>query len=219
MTNYNQARFNMVEQQIRPWDVLAPSVLEALEETPRHHFVAEPQQTLAYMDLALPIGEGQKMMEPRLEAKMVQALELQKNETVLEIGTGSGYVTALLCKLGASVRSIDCHESLTEQAKERLTTEKIGNSILESGDALSPQWNPGSRYDVVVITGAVNEIPNHIKALVNEGGRLFAIVKENRVKSALLMSRIDAESWLTESLFETEVDDLITSSTPSSFSF
>ncbi|MBT3471535.1 MAG: protein-L-isoaspartate O-methyltransferase [Gammaproteobacteria bacterium] len=216
--NLDQARLNMVEQQIRPWDVMDSRVLDAIESTPRHRFVAESQQTLAYTDVALPIGEGQKMMEPRLEARVLQTLELQKSETVLEIGTGSGYVTALLCKLGASVRSIDTHESLTEQAKDRLIAEKIGNYILESGDALSPQWNPGSQYDVVVMGGAVREIPDAIQNLVKNGGRLLAIVEQDGVKSATLMSRMDEESWVTESLFETEVDSLIASSS-SQFTF
>jgi len=207
--NLDQARFNMVEQQIRPWDVMDSRVLDAIEATPRHHFVAESQQTLAYMDITLPIGEGQKMMEPRLEAKMLQALDIQKSETILEIGTGSGYVTALLSRLGASVRSIEISESLSEQAKERLTAEKIGNSILESSDALSAQWNPGSRYDVVVLTGAVEAIPSHIRDRINKGGRLFAVVESDGVKSAELLTRMDEESWVTESLFETEVGHLV----------
>lgn len=217
--NLDQARFNMVEQQIRPWDVMDSRVLDTVEATPRHHFVAESQQTLAYMDIALPIGEGQKMMEPRLEARLLQSLDLQKSETVLEIGTGSGYLTALLCKLGASVRSIDYFESLSEQAKERLIAAKIGNYILESGDALSTQWNPGSRYDVVVLSGAVSEVPQHILQLVNEGGRLLAFVEENGVQTMTLISRMDADSWVTESLFETEVDQLTTSSSNSNFIF
>jgi len=216
--NLKQARFNMVEQQIRPWDVMDDRVLQAIEETPRHHFVSESQQTLAYMDLALPIGEGQSMMEPRLEARILQSLDLQKNETVLEIGTGSGYLTALLCKLGASVRSMDLHEELTETAKERLTREGIGNFILESDDALSDRWNPNSNYDVVVLTGAVQTIPEKLKAMVNTGGRLFAIVENGGVKTALLMTCFDKESWVTESLFETEVDNLIAAPI-SSFTF
>lgn len=217
--NLDQARFNMVEQQIRPWDVMAQPVLDAIESTPRHHFVAESQQTLAYMDVALPIGEGQKMMEPRLEARLLQTLQLQKSETVLEIGTGSGYLTTLLCKLGASVRSIDCHESLSEQAKARLTAEKIGNSILESGDALNPQWNPGSAYDVVVLSGAVASVPAHIQQLVNEGGRLFTFIETDGVKSATLLTRTGGDSWVTESLFETEVDNLVTTSSAPTFTF
>lgn len=208
--NLKQARLNMVEQQIRPWDVMNSRVLNTVEDIPRHRFVAESQQTLAYMDLALPIGEEQKMMEPRLEARMVQTLDLQKNETVLEIGTGSGYVTALLCRLGASVRSIELHESLMEQAKDRLTAEGIGNFILESGDALSESWSPNSQYDVVVLTGAVQEVPEKLKSMVNQGGRLFAIVENGGVKTALLMTLSDEESWVTEQLFETEVENLAT---------
>ncbi len=208
--NLDQARFNMVEQQIRPWDVMDSRVLDAISATPRHHFVAESQHALGYMDIALPIGEGQRMMEPRLEARMVQALNLQKSETVLEVGTGSGYVTTLLCRLGASVRSIELFDSLTEQAKTRLTAEKIGNSILESGDALSPQWNPGGHYDVVVLTGALGAVPSHILELINEGGRLFAFITQQGVTSATLMTRIEGESWVTESLFETAVEPLVT---------
>ena len=212
----SQARYNMVEQQIRPWDVMDSRVLSAINDTPRHHFVTEAQQSLAYMDLALPIGEGQQMMEPRLEARVLQALELQKNETVLEIGTGSGYVTTLLCKLAGSVRSIDYFNSLTEQAKDRLSAAQVGNYILESGDALSSQWNPGSVYDIVLLTGAVTTIPNHLKKLVKNGGRLLAPVEKDGVKSITLVTRIETDSWLTESLFETEVANLIS---PRSSSF
>ena len=207
--NLKQARLNMVEQQIRPWDVMDNRVLNMIENTPRHQFVAESQQTLAYMDLALPIGNGEKMMEPRLEARMVQTLNIQKSETVLEIGTGSGYVTALLCKLGASVRSIEFYDDLMEQAKDRLISAGIGNFILESGDALTESWSPSSQYDVVVITGAVQEVPEKLKIMVNQGGRLFAIVENGGVKTALLMTRSDEESWVTEQLFETEVDSLV----------
>lgn len=213
--NLEQAQFNMVEQQIRPWNVMDERVLQAVEDTPRHHFVAESQQTLAYMDLALPIGEGQSMMEPRLEARIVQSLDLQKNETVLEIGTGSGYLTALLCKLGTSVRSIELHEGLMEKAKERLTREGIGNFILESGDALSERWGFNSNYDVVVLTGAVTRVPERLKDIVNTGGRLLAIVENGGVKTVLLMTRFDDESWVTESLFETEVDNLVAEPEPS----
>ncbi len=216
--NLEQARLNMVEQQIRPWDVMDSRVLGAVEDTPRHHFVTESQQRLAYMDTTLPIGEGQKMMEPRLEARILQSLDLQKNETVLEIGAGSGYLTALLCKLGASVRSIELHESLTEQAKERLTSEGIGNFILESGDALSENWNSNSNYDAIVLTGAVKEIPEKLKAMVNIGGRLIAVVENGGVKTTLLMTRFDEESWVTEPLFETEVDNLV-APTNSQFTF
>ncbi len=211
--DFERARFNMVEQQIRPWDVLSPQVLDAVEQIPRHQFVAESQQTLAYMDLALPIGEGQRMMEPRLEARMVQSIDLQKHETVLEIGTGSGYVTALLCALGASVRSIDCHASFIEQAKARLTEARIGNFILENGDAMNVHWGPGSHYDVVVLTGAVSEVPQHLQSLVKTGGRLFAVIDRNGVKQATLMNRIDDQNWLSEVLFETDVDNLISPAT------
>ncbi|MBT3196772.1 MAG: protein-L-isoaspartate O-methyltransferase [Gammaproteobacteria bacterium] len=213
--NLDQARFNMVEQQVRPWDVISPRVLNAMEEIPRHKFVAESQQNLAYMDLPLPIGEGQKMMEPRLEGRMLQSLDLMKNETALEIGTGSGYVTALLCKLGASVRSVELHQSLMEQAKQRLTSFGIGNFILQQGDALSEQWNPNSGYDVVVLTGAVREIPEKLKQRVNVGGRLFAIVNHGGVKTATLLSRHNEESWVTEPLFETDVANLVAPPTPS----
>jgi len=207
--NLEQARLNMIEQQIRPWDVMDSRVLNTIENTPRHQFVAESQQALAYMDLALPIGNGEKMMEPRLEARMVQTLNIQKSETVLEIGAGSGYVTALLCKLGASVRSTEFYDDLMEQAKDRLISAGIGNFILESGDALTESWSPSSQYDVVVLTGAVQEVPEKLKSMVNLGGRLFAIVENGGVKTALLMTRSDEESWVTEQLFETEVDSLV----------
>lgn len=214
--NLKQALYNMVEQQIRPWNIFDERLLQAISNTPRHHFVAESQQALAYADLALPIGKGQLMMEPRVEARLIQALNLQKNETVLEIGTGSGYLTALLCKLGASVRSIELHENLAEHAKEHLTEEGIGNFILESGDALAESWKPNSQYDVVVITGSVESISEKLKSRVNINGRLFAFVENNGVKTATLLTRFDEESWVTEMLFEAEVGALVS---PASSSF
>ncbi|MBT3347977.1 MAG: protein-L-isoaspartate O-methyltransferase [Thiotrichales bacterium] len=217
--NLSQARTNMIEQQIRPWDISDLRLLDILENTPRHNFVAESQQRIAYADTALPIGEGERMMHPILEARILQQLNIEKHETILEIGSGSGYFTALLCKLGGSVRSIELHKSLMDQAKNNLIKARIGNSILESGDVLSKSWRPSSQYNVIILGGAVKEVPKKIVDAVSSGGRLFAIIEKDGVKCAQLMSRNDDKTWTTQKLFETDIDMLRGSKQGSSFSF
>ncbi len=207
--NLEQARFNMIEQQIRPWEVLSPDVLRVIDETPRHHFVSESQQQLAYIDLALPIGEGQRMMEPRVEGRLLQSLKLEGNETVLEIGTGSGYLTALLSKLAQNVHSIELYPSLATTAAERLHQSGIDNCRLMSGDALASDWNPGASFDVVVLTGSVNEVPPHLLQQVRESGRLFALITQSGIHRAVMMYRNGPSHWSQEWLFETDTAALI----------
>jgi len=214
--NLDQARFFMVEQQIRPWDVLDPQVLDLLENLPRHQFVAESQQKLAYTDIMLPIGENQFMLEPKIEAKIMQAIDVAESDDVLEIGTGSGYMTALLASLAKSVTTIDIFEKLQATAKTRLSA--FNNIQFQVGDA-SQTWNDLKDYDVIVITGSCAELPQSYKTKLKLGGRIFAIVGQSPAMEAKLITRLSENEWLEESLFETDVTPLINSTPKSTFVF
>ncbi|WP_044410942.1 protein-L-isoaspartate O-methyltransferase family protein [Thiomicrospira microaerophila] len=214
--NLDQARFFMVEQQIRPWDVLDPQVLDLLESLPRHHFVAESQQKLAYTDIELPIGEGQTMLAPKIEAKIMQALDVAESDEILEIGTGSGYMTGLLASLGKSVTTIEIFEALQATAKSRLTP--FDNITFHIGDA-SQTWNDLKDYDVIVLTASCPALPESYKTKLKLGGRLFAFVGQSPAMEAKLITRLSENEWLEESLFETDVAPLVNSRPTSQFIF
>jgi protein-L-isoaspartate(D-aspartate) O-methyltransferase len=214
--NLDQARFFMVEQQIRPWDVLDPKVLDLLMDTPRHLYVSESQQALAYTDIELPIGEGEVMMAPKVEGKILQAVELQDNDTVLEIGTGSGYFTALLASLAKEVTTVELHKSIQETAQERL--KEFANINYHIGDA-SQDWADNKNYDVIVLTGAVAEIPQAYLDKLNIGGRLAVIHGESPAMSADVITRVSQTQYNTEVLFETDMAYLTNSEKKSVFSF
>ena len=214
--NLDQARFFMVEQQIRPWDVLDPLVLDLLSELPRHDFVAADQQTLAYSDTELPIGEDQFMLAPKLEARIMQALDVHDEDSVLEIGTGSGYMTALLASLAKKVTSVELFDSLQKTAAERLT--QFNNIELKLGDA-SQAWPDQQTYDVIVLTGSCATLPESYKTQLNLGGRLFAIVGQSPAMQAVLVTRIGEQEWLEESLFETDVPALVHAEAKPKFEF
>lgn len=214
--NLDQARFFMVEQQIRPWDVLDPQVLDLLSELPRHEFVAADQQTLAYSDTELPIGEGQVMLAPKLEARIMQALDVHEEDQVLEIGTGSGYMTAMLASLANKVTSVELFDSLQKTAASRLT--QFNNIELKLGDA-SQAWPDQQTYDVIVLTGSCAELPESYKTQLNLGGRLFAIVGQSPAMQAILVTRISEQEWLEESLFETDVPALVHAEAKPKFEF
>lgn len=212
--NLDQARFFMVEQQIRPWDVLDPQVLDLLETLPRHGFVLPDQQKLAYSDIELPIGENQHMLMPKIEAKILQAIDVAETDDVLEIGTGSGYMTALLSALAKSVTTVEIHESLQQIAKARLTD--FNNIRFQLGDA-SQTWNDLSDYDVIVLTGSCGKVPESYKTKLKLGGRLFAIVGSSPAMEAKLITRLSEHEWLEESLFETDVTPLINAASKPAF--
>lgn len=204
--NLDQARFNMVEQQIRPWDVLDPKVLDLLMDTPRHEFVSEAQQALAYMDIELPIGENQTMLAPKVEGRILQALDVAPTETVLEIGTGSGYLTALLAKLSLSVVSVEYFERLHTLAQTNL--QKYTNITLLEGDAAA-DWNDERHYDVIVLGGATSVVPSAYLHKLNLGGRLIATHGKSPAMTTDLITRISENEWETESLFETDMAYLV----------
>lgn len=205
--NIEQARHNMIEQQIRPWDVLDQRVLDQILRTPREDFAPPAYRAAAFTDMMLPIGHDEVMMEPKLEARMLQALAVQPTDKVLEVGTGSGYVTALLAGMAAQVISVEIEEELLEQAKAKLARHGIDNVVLEQGDAANG-WGTQQPYDVIAITGSLPTLPQSFKENLQIGGRLFAIIGSEPVMEAVLVTRINANEWRQETLFETLVPPL-----------
>lgn len=212
------ARFNMIEQQIRTWDVLDQNVLDLLAETPREDFVPADYRSLAYADISIPIGQGQVMMHPKIEARMLQALDLHPTDSVLEVGTGTGYVTALLARRTGHVYSVDILPEFKERAAEQLMVHGVENATLDVGDA-ARGWDAYGPYDVIAITGSLPELPESFPRALNRGGRLFAVIGEPPVMEAVLMRRMGDNEWSREHLFETELPMLINAPAPSRFVF
>ena len=193
----------MVEQQIRPWDVLEIRVLDVLARLPREAFVAESHRALAYADIELPLGNGQKMMKPVIEGRTLQALDLQPGDEVLEIGTGSGYLSACMGELAREVLSLEIDAELATTARARLDAAGLGNNVrIETADALS--WDTERRFDAICVTGAVDVIPSRFAQWLRPGGRLFVIRGRSPVMEAVLVKA----DGTTESLFETDIDYL-----------
>lgn len=186
--DFEKARFNMVEQQIRPWDVLDFDVLDALAEIPRELFVDEDLQGLAYADMALPLANGHKMLEPKVVARLAQGLKLTKNDTVLEIGTGSGYATALLVKLAGRVISDDIDAEQQNRAKAVLDGLGLDNIDYVQNNGLT-ELSAGAPFDAVYVGGAVNLVPEVLKEQLKDGGRMVVIVGRKPVQRALLITR------------------------------
>jgi len=216
--NFDQARFNMVEQQIRPWEVLDSKVLSLLETIHREDFVPVQCRKLAFADLAVPLACGQFMMRPKIEARMLQALNLREDESVLEIGTGSGFVTACLAALAKCVVSVELFEELHQQASLELQDKGISNAELFLGDVMGG-WQPEQAHDVVVVTGSIPEVLEQFKGWVNPGGRLFIVTGDSPAMEARLLTRLDVTEWAEESLFETDLPRLVNAEPPAEFEF
>lgn len=216
--NFEHARFNMVEQQVRPWEVLDARVLALLESVHREDFVPVRYRKLAFADLNIPLGHGQVMMKPIVEGRMLQALGLRSDETVLEIGTGSAYITACLSQLAEEVVSVDIFAEFREHAERRLKEKNISNVELHTGDAMLG-WQPEHAHDVVVVTGSVPGLPAAFKGWVNPGGRLFVICGQAPAMEACLYTRLNVSEWRRESLFETDVPMLINAGEAPTFEF
>jgi protein-L-isoaspartate(D-aspartate) O-methyltransferase len=206
--NIEQARFNMVEQQVRPWDVLDQRVLDAISDVPREDFVPMAYRNLAFADISIPLGHDQVMMKPIVEGRLLQALMLTRQDTVLEIGTGSGYLTALLARTAKHVDSVDIYEDFVKKAEQRLNGLNINNVSLETGDAIDG-WNKFACYDVIVLTGSVPVLEPHFQTQLNDGGCLFAIVGEEPVMQAQLISRVNQDEFNVDVLFETSLSPLV----------
>lgn len=204
--DYAKVRENMVEQQVRPWDVLDTRVLEALAAVPRDAFVPEAYRTLAYADLELPIGHAQSMMKPVVEGRMLQGLELDAGDEVLEIGTGTGFVTACLGYLARDVHSLEIVPEFAAAAGARLAQRGYGNNVrIETADALA--WNTSRRFDAICVTAAVDAVPARFVEWLRPGGRLFVVRGRAPVMEAVCL-RNEVNGVRIESLFETELQYL-----------
>lgn len=204
------ARSNMIEQQVRPWDVLDQRVLDVLAEVPREAFLESTHRGVAYSDFQLPIGHGQQMLKPTVDGRLLQALILEVTDTVLEIGTGSGYLTACLARLSAHVDSIEIVPALAESAAARLAGMGVANVTVLQQDA-TESWDARDGYNAIAFSGAIPSIPDFYKNKLTIGGRLFAMVGEisQPTMEAVLITRIRDSEWSRESLFETSVDALV----------
>ena len=216
LTNAELARQNMIENQVRPWEVLDPRVLDTLAAVRREDFVPARYREVAFADLALPIGHGEVMMKPIIEGRALQALDLLATDRVLEIGTGSGFLTVCLSRLCAHVTSVEQHADFADVARTRIAASGASNVRIEVADAIT-SFETSERFDAVVVTGAVYALPDRFRQWVAPNGRLFAIVGESPAMQAMLCTRADATHWRDESLFETDLPYLAHASPPRRF--
>ncbi|RUA06693.1 MAG: protein-L-isoaspartate(D-aspartate) O-methyltransferase [Gammaproteobacteria bacterium] len=207
MDNIQQARQNAIDSQIRPWGGLNYIANNALMGTPREVFVPTAYQNLAFADIEIPLTNKAKMFSPKIEGRLLDALNIQKNETVLEIGTGSGYLTAVVSKLCKSVASVEIDEELSQSAGAKIKELGINNVSLEVGDA-SEGWQSNDFFDVVIVGSSVPKITGRYFHLLNVGGRIFVIEGVGNTMQAKLITRINEHEWVTKSLFETHLDTM-----------
>jgi protein-L-isoaspartate(D-aspartate) O-methyltransferase len=217
MNNLELARFNMVEQQIRPWDVLDADVLDLIKKVKREHFVPVDKQAQAFMDVEIPLGHGVKMWSPKLEARAVQSLKLKSTDRVLEVGTGSGFLTALISRLAEHVTSVELVQELSARAARSLSAHHYDNVTLEVGDA-SKGWGK-EKYDAIVLTASVPMPPESFYEMLKLGGRLFAIVGDAPAMHAIQVTCVAPGVFESVTLFETNVAPLINAPQPERFVF
>ena len=211
------ARRQMIEQQVRTWDVLDARVLETLAAVPREKFVPEAYRAVAFADAPIPIGHGQFMLQPALEGRILQALAPARGERALEIGTGSGFFAACLAQLTGSVDSIEIHGDLAAGAARAIAEFGISRVAIETGDAFAHGYD--AAYEVVAVTGSLPAPDRRFEQALVTGGRLFAVIGTGPLMEARLVTRTGEDSWLSEALFETRIEPLVLPSAPSRFRF
>lgn len=216
--NFAAARSLMVEQQIRTWDVLDQRVLDLTARMPREDFVPAQYRKLAYVDMNVPLGRGQCMMAPKLEARLLQELDIDPKDKILEVGTGSGYMTALLAQLGGHVYSVEIVPEFKMEAAKKLAVHHIKNVTLEVGDA-ARGWDRQGPYDAILITGSLPILPKSFPESLAVGGRLIAIVGKSPVMDVKLIRRLGPETFAERSLFETDLPPLLNAEEPNQFVF
>jgi protein-L-isoaspartate(D-aspartate) O-methyltransferase len=216
--NIEQARFNMIEQQIRPWNVLDTDILDLLHVVKREQFVPAAYQNLAFADVEIPLPGGEAMLSPKLEARVLQEIQLKKHENVLEIGAGSGYMAALMAHRAAKVTSVEVNAEIKELAEKNLAKAGIANVSVELGNGANG-WNKGAPYDVIVISGALEVLPESFLAQVKVGGRIAAIVGQPPSMEFVIVTRTGEASWNTVKVFETNVKYLTGAPAVSHFQF
>lgn len=217
-SHLEQCRHNMVEQQVRPWDVLDDKVLNTLQMIARDRFVPDQYANLAYADTSIPLTENACMMHPVIEGRVLQLLDIQPEDNVLEIGTGSGYLTACLATLACHVESFEIDESLAAKAKQTLQDQGIFNVDIVCEDGLQ-STSINKKYDVIVVTGSVSEIPDSFLQALNNNGRLFVVTGDAPAMQARVLTRKTDNDWADEVIFETVLPRLINGEKPASFSF
>ena len=207
----------MIDQQVRAWTVLDPAVLGVLSAIPREEFVPGPYQSMAFADTEIPLGHGEFMMTPTVEGRVLQALELGSNEHVLEIGTGSGFLTACLAKLSGTVTSVDIHDDFVRVAASKLANAGMDNVELRTMDATREL--PRESYDAIAVTGSIETFDSRFAAALRPGGRLFVVVGSRPVMEARLVRRTGDSDWSSENLFETSLGPLVHGTLPPQFEF
>jgi len=216
--NIEQARFNMIEQQIRPWDVLDTSVLDLLMVVKRENFVPVAHKVLAFADTEIPLPGGQVMLNPKVEARLLQDVNVKKHESVLEIGVGSGYLAALLAHKGRHVTAVEVSAELKALAEQNLADNGVTNVTVELGNG-AQGWSNGAPFDVIVVTGSLPELPPALLQQLKVGGRLAAIIGQSPAMKAQLITRTGEAGYDTRTLFETDVKALSSATQPSQFKF
>ena len=215
--NTDFSRRQMVQQQVRSWDVSDPGVLQAMSELRREQFVPAGYEELAFADTEIPLPHGQGMMKPIVEGRLLQALELRSEHNVLEIGTGTGFLTACLARLSAQVSSVDIFSEFIAMAKSNLADAGIENIELICMDATTDL--PPGQFDAIAVTGSLPVFDTRFVDAVKPGGRLFVIVGDSPVMDARIVTRTSENEWTTKSLFETDVTPLLNAPRPPAFSF
>lgn len=215
--NLDTARRQMIDQQVRAWEVLDERVLVALAGVRREDFVPEDFRGVAFADAAIPLAHGQHMLPPQIEGRILQALALSPGEDVLEVGTGSGFFAACLARLARRVRSLEIFADLAAGARDRLAAAGVGNVTVETADAL--QTAEGARYDAIAVTASLPVYVDRFARILRPGGRLFVVVGMAPVMEARLVTRTGADAWTATSLFETVIDPLINAPAPPRFHF
>ncbi len=213
-----QARYNMVEQQIRPWDVLDQDVLDLLFKVRREDFVPEAHRALAFVDMEIPLGHGQAMWTPKLEGRAIQELAVRPADRVLEVGTGSGYLTALLASQAAEVVTVDIVPEFTAEAARKLRAHGFDNVVLHTGDA-ARDWPDDAGFDVIVLTGSTPVLSDAWRHRLRVGGRMFVITGEAPVMQARLVTCTAPGATRSVTLFETCVAPLVNAPQPAAFVF
>jgi protein-L-isoaspartate(D-aspartate) O-methyltransferase len=205
--NIEQARFNMIEQQIRPWDVLDPEVLELLLVVKRENFVPAAHKALAFVDAEIPLPGGESMLMPKVEARLLQDVNLKKHENVLEIGAGAGYMAALLAYKGRHVTTVEISPELKALAEKNLADNGVTNVTVELGNG-AQGWSKGAPFDVIVVSGSLPVLPEALLQQLNVGGRLAVIIGQAPAMKAQLITRTGEAGYDTRTLFETSVKPL-----------
>lgn len=206
--DFEKARFNMVEQQIRPWNVLDFTLLDVLQEVPREIFLEEKYHSFAYADMNLPLPNGAQILEPKIIARLIQALDLQKTDTVLEIGTGAGYATAILAKMAKHVTTVDIDQTQQQRAAKALEKMGVDNVTFQTADGFDEQLFQDKTFDAIYIGGGVNSIPPNLRACMADNGYLVAVVGPKLLMHAVILHKKD-DVFTHRSLFETSIPHLI----------